>query len=167
VRTAALLLSLLAISASIALAATTWKTGQYAGKTDGNYCVHHDAHGKCTKFRKGRISFHVGKDSVGAASGGGQIRFEVREKCQDGTFGNWAVVISGEVPLNGHGRFTYVVDTAGKTGKDRISGRVSGSEATGKLRRTDKEDATGNEDPNGVACDSGWVHWEAHRVKKH
>src|SRR2546425_384440 len=139
-RTAALVVSLLAISATAALAVTSWKTGHYAGKTDRNYCATFSG-GKCTKFRKGKISFHVSKDSVGAPSGGGQIKFEVREKCEDGTSGNWVVVISGESPLSSKGKFSSVVETAGKTGKDRISGRVSGSEATGKLRRNDKEDA--------------------------
>ena len=165
-RTAILVVSLLVVSATVAFAATSWKTGSYAGKTDAKFCVKFK-NGACSKFAKGKISFRVNSNSIGAprSAKSGQLKFQVREKCADGSFSNFNVKLDGEAALSSKGKFSSNVTTAGGTGKDKISGKVSGSHASGKLRRFDKEDSKGNEDPNGVKCDSGVVHWHATRQK--
>ena len=165
-RTVVLVVSLLVASATVAFAATSWKTGNYAGKTDAKFCVKFK-NGSCSKFAKGKISFRVNSNSVGAPANAksGQVKFQVREKCADKSFSNFNVRLDGEAALSSKGKFSSNVSTGGGTGKDKISGKVSGSHASGKLRRFDKEDAQGNEDPNGVKCDSGVVHWHAERKK--
>jgi len=161
-RTAILVVSLLVATATVAFAATSWKTGRYAGRTDAKFCVKFK-NGSCSKFAKGKISFRVNSNSVGAPANakGGQVKFQVREKCADKSFSNFNVRLDGEAALSSKGKFSSNVTTGGGTGKDKISGKVSGSHASGKLRRFDKEDSKGNEDPNGVKCDSGVVHWSA------
>jgi hypothetical protein len=160
-RTAILVVSLLLATTTVALAAT-WQTGNYAGHTKALYCVKFK-NGSCKKFAKGKVSFRVNATTIGAAANAkhGQIKFQVREKCADKTFSNWPVRINGEGPIDSNGKFSSSVKTAKGTGRDQFKGKVSGSNASGQLRRFDKEDHKGRENKNGVKCDSGWVKWSA------
>jgi hypothetical protein len=147
-RITVLALVLLALSATAALAGTAWQTGDYAGKTEGKY---KPAGNK--PLRKAKISFHVGLHKVT------KIRVEIRVKCADGSHTSFRTEHGGFLSLDANGKFRGGADT--QTGRDNISGKVSGSTASGFVRSFDKEDQNGNEDPNGQKCDSGRINWTA------
>ena len=154
-RTIALALALLVAAAAIAPAATrtaSWKTGDYAGTTEGQYKP-----SGTRPLRKARITFYVGKHQVA------KIRVEIRVKCADGGHTSFLTAHSGALPLDKNGRFGGGADT--QTGRDNISGKVSGERASGRVRSYDTEDQNGNEDPNGQKCDSGRIAWKAHLKK--
>lgn len=148
----ALAVALLAATAAVALAAAKWETGQYTGKTQGKYLP---ANG--TKLRTAHITFKVGRHKVS------RIRVEIRVRCADGSHTSFLTAHGGSLTLNGKGRFSGGARSTGRTGRDNISGHVSGDRAAGIVRSYDREDANGNEDPNGQRCDSGRIHWTAHK----
>jgi hypothetical protein len=148
-------LALLALSATAALAAS-WETGDYKGETDGKFFVP-GKKGKPGHLRTARISFTVKQHKVGS------IVFEVRVKCSDGSHTSWRVAHGGSLPLDSDGSFGGGAATDAGTGRDTISGKVSGTKASGTVRRHDKENSKGNEKSNGMKCDSGKVHWTAHK----
>jgi hypothetical protein len=154
-RTIALALALLVAAAAVAPAATKnagWKSGNYSGTTEGQYKPTGNK-----PLRKARITFYVGKHQIA------KIRVEIRVKCADGSHTSFQTAHSGALSLDKKGRFSGGADT--QTGRDNISGKVSGTQASGRVRSYDKEDQNGNEDPNGQKCDSGRIAWTAHRAK--
>jgi hypothetical protein len=150
--TLALAVALMIATAAVAVAAAKWQTGKYTGKTQGKYLP-----ARGTKLRAAHISFTVGKHKVS------RIRVEIRVRCADDTHTSFVTAHGGSLTLNSKGRFSGGARSAGRTGRDNISGRVSGEHAAGIVRSYDKEDANGNEDPNGQKCDSGRIHWMAHK----
>jgi hypothetical protein len=151
-RTVALAVVLLTATATVALAAAKWKTGNYTGTTQGKYFP---ANG--SKLRKAHISFHVGKHKVT------KVRVEIRVTCADGSHTSFTTTHGGSLTLTPKGRFSGGARTDGRTGRDNISGKVSGDKASGTVRSYDKEDANGDEDPSGQRCDSGRIRWSAHK----
>jgi hypothetical protein len=148
----ALTMALLTATAAVALAAAKWETGNYTGKTEGRYLP---ANG--TKLRTAHISFKVSKHRVS------RIRVEIRVRCEDRGHTSFVTAHGGFLTLNSKGRFSGGARSAGHTGRDNISGTVSGEHAAGIVRSYDREDANGNEDPSGQKCDSGRVRWSAHK----
>jgi hypothetical protein len=146
-RTALLTVALLAVSATAALAAVTWQPGDYKGKTEGMF----KPAGK--PLRKAKISFHVGPHRIT------KIKVEIRVKCADGNHTSFKTEHTGGLDIDVNGKFAGGAPT--KTGRDNIAGQVSGDHASGFVRSFDKEDANGNENKNGVKCDSGRVKWTA------
>lgn len=146
-RSTVLALALLAVAASAALAAVSWQQGDYAGTTAGTFKP-------ATKpLRKARISFHVGPHRVT------KIVAEVRLRCADGSHTSLVTTHAGYLTIDANGKFAGGAKTL--TGRDNVSGQVSGSTASGIVRSFDKENANGDEDPHGQACDSGRVKWSA------
>jgi len=157
-RTIVLALALLALSAPIALAAVTWQRGDYKGKTEGKF---KPAANK--PLRQANISFHVGRKMVDGKFQPrvSQIKVEIRVKCADGSHTSFRTEHGGFLTIDANGHFAGGADT--QTGRDNISGNVSGTHASGFVRSFDKEDRQGNEDPNGQKCDSGRVKWTANK----
>ena len=154
-RTIALALALLIAAAAVSPAATrnaTWKRGDYVGTTAGFYKPSGNK-----PLRKAHISFYVGAHKVA------KIRVEIRVRCADGSHTSFLTAHSGALSLDKKGRFSGGADT--QTGRDNISGKVSGDRASGRVRSYDREDQSGNEDPNGQKCDSGRIAWKAHLKK--
>jgi hypothetical protein len=147
VRTILLALALLAASATAALAAAGWQTGDYGGTSGGKF----KPAGK--PLRKARISFHVAQHRIT------NLRVEIRVRCADGSHTSFVTQNDGFLTLDSNGKFAGGAAT--KTGRDNISGQVTGTSASGIVRSFDTEDANGNEDPTGQKCDSGRVKWTA------
>jgi hypothetical protein len=148
----ALAVALLVATAAAALAAAKWQTGKYTGSTKGKYLPL-----RGPRLRTAHISFTVGKHKVS------KIVVEIRVTCADGSHTSFVTAHKGSLTLNKKGRFSGGAKSLGRTGRDNISGKVSGEEATGFVRSYDKEDANGNEDPKGQKCDSGRIRWNAHK----
>lgn len=147
-RTAAIAVAIFAVLAATAFAAS-WHTGTYKGKTRQQ--VYAKGH-----FRKGHVRFRVT-----AARKVKGLRFEVLVKCADNSTTTWDVSRKAAVPVSKKGWFKLRTLTHGGTGRVHIAGRLKGKRAHGTLGRYDKEDAQGQEDPNGVKCRSGKVKWRA------
>jgi hypothetical protein len=144
-----LALALLAISATAAIAAASWETGDYSGKTEGKYFT------KKGTLRQAKISFTVKKHKIT------NIHYEMRVICPNGNRTSFLVAPKGSLPLDSNGKFSGSAPSPGNTGEDRISGKVSGTDASGKVRSFDREDNKHNEKANGMKCDSGKVKWSA------
>ena len=146
-RTILLALALVAVSATAALAAAGWQTGDYAGTSGGKF----KPAGK--PLRKARVSFHVAQHRIT------KVRVEIRVRCADGSHTSFVTQHDGFLTVDSNGKFAGGAAT--RTGRDNISGRVTGTTASGIVRSFDREDANGNEDPTGQKCDSGRVEWTA------
>jgi hypothetical protein len=152
-----LTLALLAVSATAALAGVTWQKGDYKGKTEGKF---KPAANK--PLRQAKLSFHVGRHKLPNGKFEprvSQIKVEMRVKCADGSHTSFRTEHTGYLTIDSNGHFAGGAPT--QTGRDNIQGNVSGTHAAGFVRSFDKEDAQGNEDPNGQQCDSGRVKWTA------
>jgi hypothetical protein len=148
-RIALLTLALLAVTASVALAAS-WQTGDYKGTTAGKF---KPALNK--PLRTARLNFHVGAHKVS------KIFVEVRLKCADGSHTSYQTQHGGTLDIGSDGHFKGGAKTVGGTGRDVIAGTVSGKTVTGYVRSYDVEDKQGNEDPHGQKCDTGRVTYTA------
>jgi hypothetical protein len=142
-----LALALVVACASAAVAAGGWQTGDYAGTSGGKF----KPAGK--PLRKARVSFHVGQHRIT------KVRVEIRVRCADGSHTSFVTQHDGFLTLDANGKFAGGAAT--KTGRDNISGQVTGTSASGIVRSFDEEDANGNENPAGQKCDSGRVKWTA------
>jgi hypothetical protein len=150
----ALSVALLTATAAVAPAAAKWQTGNYRGNTEGRYLPT-----RGPNLRTAHISFKVAKHKIS------RIIVEIRVRCADGSHTSFVAAHGGSLTLDSKGRFSGGARSAGHTGRDNISGKVSGSRATGTVRSYDREAPNGSEDPGGQKCDSGKIHWTAHRKK--
>lgn len=124
-------------------AATGFATGKYRGKTDQGL----------------NVSFRATKQQVKGFS------FKETGTCSDGRKSNGR-----------QGPFTMTIDASGRFSESgaspsgathsRITGKLSGKQASGTVRISSRFDTSGNADPKGtVKCTSGTVHWTATRKK--
>lgn len=154
-RIAILALALFALLATVAYGG--FKAGKYKGHTKAKVCVK-IVNGSCQKFRKGKISFRVHKKSTGSYLN--STKFEIRLNCSDGSHVNEKVSIGGKLPISNSGKFNGTAPTSGGTGSTKISGKVKGKKAHGKLSRSERLDDQNNEDANGRKC-SASTKWSA------
>lgn len=152
-RTAAIAVAIFAVLAAAAFAAN-WHTGTYKGKT------RQQVYAPNKHFRKGHIRFRV--TAAGKVKG---LRFEVLVRCSDNSTTTWDVTRKSAIPVSQKGWFKLRTLTHGGTGRIRLAGRLKGKRAHGTLRRYDRENSQGQEDPNGVKCHSGKVKWST-KLKK-
>lgn len=154
-RIAVVALALFALLATVAYAG--FKAGKYNGHTKAKICTK-IVNGQCQKFRKGKISFKVHKTST--VDYLNNTKFEIRLNCSDGSHVNEKVAIRGKLTIDGSGKFKGSAPTSGGTGQTKLSGKVKGKHANGKLSRSERLDDNNNEDANGRKC-SASTKWSA------
>jgi hypothetical protein len=154
IRRLALVAVLVLALAVPALAATSYQTGRYAGKTSQK-----NSDGKHRK-----ISFHADFDAGEITN----IKFVSTGTCTDGGDSHGSQGGKGSnlfANPNANGDFKFTTYSNNKATKLHMAGHIAGTKASGTFKVTSHYDKQGNSDPNGsVKCTSGVVNWNARKT---